>query len=165
MQNNYMQWYSVQDGGKLKIQASLEFVLILSAVSLLALSIASIYATKMNQAKYLVGLNLSPPSQNLSYTENFFNISAYAPFQTKVGSEYSIDYVGVCPKGYINIYLYSPSILFSKNKINISIENIFAGYVYFIPEQSGIGNISLSYNALCNGAIYNGTLVLSTYAT
>ncbi|MFP3289332.1 MAG: hypothetical protein RXO35_02790 [Candidatus Micrarchaeota archaeon] len=149
----------------MKIQTSLEFILILGAVSLLVLSVVSVYSNKISQAKTILGLNLTMPRENASYMQNLFNISAYVPLQTYVGSQYSLDYVILCPQGYANISIYAPNILLSKDKINKSIDNIFAGYVYFVPEQSGTENLILSYKALCNGAKYNGTLLLPTYAT
>jgi len=149
----------------LKVQTSLEFILILGAVSLLALSVVSVYSNRMGQAKTIIGLNLTMPRYNASYTQNIFNISAYAPLQTNVGLQYSLDYVIICPEGYVNISIYAPNMLLSEDKINRSINNIFAGYVYFVPVQSGTENLILSYNALCNGAKYNGTLLLPTYTT
>jgi len=149
----------------LKLQTSLEFILILGAVSLLALSVVSVYSNKMGQAKTIIGLNLTVPRENASYTQGIFNISAYAPLHTNVGLEYSLDYVIICPEGYANISIYAPNMLLSEDKINRSINNIFAGYIYFVPERSGSEDIRLSYNALCNGAKYNGTLLLPTYTT
>jgi len=149
----------------LKIQTSLEFILILGAVSLLVLSVVSVYSNKMSQAKAIIDLNLTMPRENASYAQNIFNISAYAPLYTNVGSQYSLDYVIVCPEGYANISIYAPNILLSEDKINRGINNIFAGYVYFVPEQSGTEDLRLSYNALCNGAKYNGTILLPTYTT
>jgi len=135
----------------LKLQTSLEFILILGAVSLLVLSVVSVYSNKMNQAKTIIGLNLTMPRENASYMQNLFNISAYVPLQTYVGSQYSLDYVIICPEGYVNMSIYASNILLSEDKINRSINNIFAGYVYFVPGQSGTENLILSYNALCDG--------------
>jgi hypothetical protein len=133
---------------------------IISMDLLVSLPLVMLLIVLLVSLTYMINLNNS-------YISLFSHeLYAYArPLQTYVGSQYSLDYVIVCPKGYANISIYAPNILLSKDKINRSINNIFAGYVYFVPEQSGTENLILSYNALCNGAKYNGTLLLPTYTT
>ncbi len=163
-----MQRAYLQNGDRLNLknQASLEFVLILGAISLLAFSTLSIFNAEFEKGKALLNLSLpEQPNLPLPITSNTFNFSAYVPFHTLLGNLYSLEYVTVCPNGSISISLNSDDAKLSARTVSAKVQNIFAGYVNFIPESYGFENITLFYNASCNSAHYSGQLELHTYAT
>ncbi len=162
MQDCDNQWNCLQDGDKLKIQASLEFMLILSAVSLVAFLALGIYASRASQGEKLLNLSLADVKFNAS-TGSRFNISFYMPFNTVVGNSYLLNYVVMCPNGSFVFDINSSNISFSKDRISSSIENIFAGYLYFVPKDAGENNAKIYYTASC-GKDYSGSYKLSTYS-
>ncbi|MGC8662445.1 MAG: hypothetical protein ACP5RT_01515 [Candidatus Micrarchaeia archaeon] len=148
----------------MKIQTSLEFLLIISAISLLLFLTLGIYASRTSQDIKLLNLGMNDLRSNTTL-DSFgqFNLSFFMPFNTVVGNSYTLDYVAICPNGLLKISLSSEDVSFSKDVVSGKIYNILTGYVYIIPKTAGENNVTISYNASC-GKSYYGSLELSTYA-
>ncbi len=149
----------------MRIQASLEFLLILSAISIVALGVISFYGHQMSYEKHLANLSLNIDNYSTKESEYGlgFSFSAYAPYKVELGGVYLLSFVATCQNGSIKVSFESSSAKVSQNQSSYNISGIVAGYVYFIPEESGFEKIELHYNASC-GKNYSGNYNITTYA-
>jgi hypothetical protein len=154
----------------MKIQASLEFLLILSAISLLALSVIIIYGSSIKP----ISAALSNSISNLNNTQRYVNNSyiqdpkviAYIPSNSTVGIYNSIDiaFYG-CKSGIANFNINSNSLRIENNKIsNMSIDNIGIENMQFITNLAGYNYADLNYSITCGEYSHSGHLNMSTFA-
>jgi hypothetical protein len=155
----------------MKIQASIEFLLILSAISILALATITIYTSRISVehsalASSINSLNTLPQSFNIADTANV-EVALYMPINSVVGSGNAavLAFYG-CSNGTANVYTYSEGLVFAENSINnLSISNIGIANIHFVPINPGINNATLKYNGICEGNSFNGILSTLTYST
>ncbi|MGC8710476.1 MAG: hypothetical protein ACP5RF_02605 [Candidatus Micrarchaeia archaeon] len=154
----------------MRIQASTEFLLILSAISILALAAITMYNGKLGaeHSELASSLSLSNTSSSVYNSANPSNIDviAYIPMNSVVGSENDavIAFYG-CGNGIGGMSIYSSNLAFSSNSINnMNISGIGIANIQFVPLMQGLDSATLKYNGICEGSEFNGTLDLLTYS-
>lgn len=152
----------------MKTQASLEFVLILSALSAIML-VALIYYGK-DSAVYAHSPGVYANTslfRGIPYLKtNNPGLLAYVNQTSKTGKKNLIGMILYgCPTGYANITITSnsSSILYGiLQKINFS--GTSSATDYFMPANAGIVDIKVQYSIYCPGQMASGTYDLSSFS-
>ena len=153
----------LRDGVEMmRAQTSIEFMLILSAVSILSLSAISLYTKGIS----LEHSTLS--SENFSYVTTQIvpiNDSADAPsfsfampLNSSVGKEEVAQALGYgCGSGSLNFSLSSSAILFNTTSMRGNFSGMYLSEIRFMPTRAGIDYASINYSIRCAGTKRNGT--------
>ncbi len=157
----------------MKIQTSIEFLLILSAISILSLGLVSAYKSNMSSDQYA----LNSVMQN-SNTISTFNSSSSGivqdpgifvnvPINSTIGMLNTMQVVLYgCINGTGSVRLSSGSVAFSQNDIEkIPLENLAVSSVVFDPTSAGPNQINVSYSITCTNAEKSGNNTFTTYST
>ncbi len=152
----------------MKTQTSLEFVLILSAISALMLSTLIYYGRDLalytNSEKASTNTSLLQGAPALKTTGA--GLLAYVNQTSTVGKENPIGLLLYgCQSGYANITFTSnaSSILYS-NLQKISFNDTYSMTDYFVPSNVGLVNLGIKYYISCSGESVNGTYLLSSFS-
>ncbi|MGC8623216.1 MAG: hypothetical protein ACP5TK_00915 [Candidatus Micrarchaeia archaeon] len=140
----------------MRMQASLEFLLILSGVSAMALFTIAYYSHSVAAENLSVGL---PQTKSYNSAVAYAgNVSIYAFILPNVtyGKEYQISIVGYgCNNGTAIVEASSNSSAFSANTAKLYINGVGAGAIWYEPVSYGYNRIMLSYSWKCGN--YTGT--------
>ncbi len=154
----------------MKIQTSLEFLIILGVVSALALVAVSEYAKNVlpqvgafENAKFNVSANGSYAWEAQgSKIEEYFLISP----ELSIGVPSYIQAVFYnCTNGSANFSAVSSSLEFPNNNAVLKVNGIGTASLQFIPLKAGPANVLVSFSARCEGNITKGTLLLESEIT
>lgn len=154
----------------MKIQASLEFILILSALSILSVSVVTLYGKAVFAQNKLLQESGNALAFNIPVLHNSTqstNPSAflYMPVNSTVGksSHLQITFFN-CSNGTAIVSLNSTSLLFANERMAVDIEGFGMASVPFTPMTSGKDTAIASYSVSCNGYEDTRTYPLSTFA-
>lgn len=154
----------------MRIQASLEFLLILSALSVLSLSVLALYSNSIKQTSSAFSNSISSPAQGIRQFGNATqepSVIAYLPSNSTVGEYSALDiaFYG-CNSGNGTAALYSNSIFFQgSGLVAASINPIGVSSVEFKPSLPGYDHAWIRYKETCGNTSSSGTSVLSTFAS
>ena len=147
----------------MKIQTSLEFLMIASAIGLLVLSSVIQYGGMVKNYKAMSAR--LPPNYSIAYTPTYYQrpyLYASMPMLSVSGysNRLAISAFG-CSNGTIDVRIRSSSIDFSYYNISQSFYNAIMYYDNF-SHLSSLSAANLSYSIGCAGQYYNGSVELST---
>ena len=147
----------------MKLQASLEVLIITGAIGLLILAATTQYAKVLGQEKATPDLSYSNYSipQNPAYFQRPYAIASIPAYSSPQGQNYlSIAAYG-CSNGTIKIAINSTGMVFSSGSLSSSFYNAGLWEDGFIPSL-GLDRASVAYSILCSAQHYNGTYELNT---
>lgn len=154
----------------MKIQASLEFVLITSAIAVISLSAITLYGKDMAVQRTLVGAitNITPPNYGPPQPAGAAadpQIAIYVPpnSTTYSGSNLQVTAYG-CAYGAANVTLSSSSVFFSNNRTSARVLGAAVLSMPFEPLLQGPNTIDIRYDFSCGNVTKSGSESLSTYA-
>ncbi|MGI0141852.1 MAG: hypothetical protein ACREBF_04370 [Candidatus Micrarchaeales archaeon] len=154
----------------MRVQTSLEFILILSIISILCLTMVVSYKNGISATTHSFNgvlaanpLQASNDTFQIRQIPNIFfsipsNSTTYKPSQLELTA------FG-CSNGTIDMHFFSPTIDFSQNSSQISVANLSFSEIYFTPLQSGYNRIQVSYNYSCDNNVRNSLINLTTYSS
>ena len=153
----------------MKIQSSLEFLLILSAIAALSLGILSLYGNTLavSRQAYDAFTNPNNIQNNLSSSAGEHpNLYAYVPLNstTLSGNPMFMETYG-CNNGKAELSLSSASVAFSNNSLSYNFTGATIKYLYFDPENSGQHLLNLDYNITCGKYSNSGSSEYNTYSS
>jgi hypothetical protein len=154
----------------MKVQASLEFILITSAIAVLSLSVISLYGKNLAVQRTLLGAisNATPQNYNQLPKANDTDnpqIAVYAPVNsTSYGSSNLQITAYGCTYGTVNLTLTSPSVFFANNEYSVKMFEVAVLSIPFEPLLQGPNAIDVRYDLSCGNATESGSESLSTYA-
>lgn len=153
----------------MRAQASLEFLLIASAIAALSLSVISLYGRNISQQRGLLDtiansvMQNAPPYNPASADDPQALI--YVPASSTIGKASSIQiaFYG-CAYGTASAALNSQSIAFVSNRSSSTISNIAMLAFPFTPMVPGTDSIRISYTIRCGNETRNVSASFLTYA-
>ncbi len=155
----------------LKLQTSLEFIIILACVSVLSLSAILLYGNlfsasrpvfrEINSTAFSFGSNALLPVPAVQRPE----VSAYMPLNATTNSDsmMQLDAYG-CSNGTVQYNISSGSIAFTDWNFSVPVHGISITNDTFEPLYSGEDGAVLHYSINCSGGSASGALSLETYA-
>ncbi|MEM3180957.1 MAG: hypothetical protein QXY86_01060 [Candidatus Micrarchaeaceae archaeon] len=152
----------------MRIQTSLEFMILLGVVASVALFAIGTYArTILPQYKQFGTVAYANASNNtlvLSAPQQKPGLAVQFPYYTEI---YKTAYVGAvfynCSNGTVKLSASSTSLFFPVNGTEVSLKGLGTASLPFVPMRTGANSAKLSYLIACRGTTYNGTENLSTY--
>ncbi len=154
---------------KIKTQSSLEFLLILSAISALSLAALSIYGKEVAYGKDAAslifnGINSSQINYSTTYPDNP-GVSIYVPINSSAYMKNRMQIIAYgCESGSASAHLSSTSMVFSENAISAKVNGISIIGDYFEPLSVGNGELNVSYAINCTNKNLTGSESFSTYS-
>ena len=153
----------------MKIQSSLEFLLILSAIAALSLGLLSMYSNTLSVSRQAYDAFINPNSiqNNLSsQSGDNPNLYAYVPLNSTALSENPMfmETYG-CTNGKAELSLSSASVAFSNNNFSYNFTGATIKYLYFNPENSGQHLLNIDYNITCGKYSNSGSSEYNTYSS
>ncbi len=153
------------------MQTSLEFLLILGALSALSLSVISLYGKTVFSQSSQISNSLSAVAShtNISYS-NMLNQQTDAYLSMPVnsilgqGSDLQIVVSG-CSSGTAEINVKSQSLFFAEKNATVEIKGIGVESLQFTPEMPGINEATVSLNITCGNYTMSKSYSLSTFST
>jgi len=154
----------------MRMQASLEFLIILSVISLLSLSTIVLYKGNLASSNQLLSKILSKNAlqgnASLSPSPTTPQVLIYLPQNSTLGKPNRMEIATFgCDNGSLSIAITSQSLYFPQNSMSFAVNGLSIVPLYFTPLLAGFGLINLSYNYGCNGAEQKRTLSLTTYSS
>jgi hypothetical protein len=153
------------------MQASLEFLLITSAIAALSLSVISLYGRNVAVQRGLLdaAANSINPSAEPQYQQAVADdpqVLIYVPPNSTVGkgSSVQITFYG-CAYGTASAALSSQSVSFARNGSSADMSDIAVLAFPFTPITPGPDSINVSYSVLCGNATMRNSRSFLTYAT
>lgn len=137
-----------------RAQTSIEFLLILSAVSLICLSMLVMYNGYVAPQGRAIGSLVQANSLHFQNESNLAiespEVSVYLPLNSTLDYDdrMQIMFYG-CSNGSASISLNSPSILFSINSFNVSFYGIYIQNLEFDPTEAGVNKVNINYQITC----------------
>ncbi|HVA82764.1 MAG TPA: hypothetical protein VNF06_01210 [Candidatus Aquilonibacter sp.] len=154
----------------MKLQSSLEFLLILGIVAGLAIGAVSFYNSTMPKSSNLINALTSPNLVNQS-TLSIQKTSPplflfYAPSNstTNMSDVLQIASIG-CQSGSLSINFSSSGTSFSKNALQMGLNGTSFNSIYFTPLTNGYHAISILYNYSCDNQSASAQSTLFTFAS
>lgn len=153
----------------MKLQASLEFLLILAIIGGLSLAMLTSYKSTLSKNQDLLSA-ISPNNslQNLtlnSQSPQNFGVAFYLPANSTLDKSNPIQIATFgCNSGTLSVFFNSSSITFAENKIDVQVSGIGLNAAYFTPEVQGYHQIDVNYNYSCGDLHKNAELNLTTYS-
>ena len=146
----------------MRAQTSIEFMLILSAVSILSLSAISLYTKGINvEHSAFASDNLSYITVQSSLSNESSNSPVFSfamPLNSSIGDEGTAQMLAYgCQFGSLNISLSSNTLLFNATEIRTNFSGLYLSELGFVPISVGIDHVSVRYSVNCKGSEYNGT--------
>ncbi|MDE1869901.1 MAG: hypothetical protein KGH71_02855 [Candidatus Micrarchaeota archaeon] len=154
----------------MKLQSSLEFLLVLGIVTGLAVSAVSVYNSTLSQSGHLINsltlLNFSNQSSLdlKKISRPLFLFYAPSNSTTNMSNILQIASIG-CSTGSLDISFSSPGITFSKNSLRMKINGTNFNTTYFTPESNGYHQINIFYNYTCDNQNASDLSQLFTFAS
>ncbi len=154
----------------MRLQASLEFIMILAVVSVLALSAVVMYRNLAGNGKSLLhGISemaVNTPNDTTPPQAERPGFSAYLPLNSLVGSDDLLQ-IGAfgCSNGSISYSLQSSTIAFSRQNASGMLDGIYTAALQFEPLSQGADTATMLYAIKCANDAVNGSLLLTTYAS
>ena len=139
---------------EIKVQSSLEFLLILSAISALSLAALSIYGKEVAYGKTAAsfiynGVNSLQSNYPANYVDNP-GVSVYVPIDSSAYIKNGMQVIAYgCRSGSVLVHLSSTSMVFSENAISGKVNGISIIMDYFEPLSVGIGELNVAYTINC----------------
>lgn len=153
----------------MRAQTSLEFLLVLSIVSVLGLSAVAFYAKGMSLNSEAVSTIATPPANstagNLTPAENP-QVSVYVPLNSTLFSENEavVDAYG-CSSGEMRIEPHSGTVAFPYANASANVSSIAIINLGFEPTEAGLNVIGINYSISCPGKNISSSGSFNTYAT
>ena len=152
-----------------KIQSSIEFLLIASAISILCFTATTFYAKNISVNFKTINTLLSIAGTN-NYTEmrpisNKPGFLTYFPMNSRVDNQSSVQmYVYGCSSGIANIRFISNSILFNADNVSIRFDGV--GFITNLLEPLIVGKnlANISYEIICNSSVLQTNRTYYTYS-
>lgn len=152
----------------MKMQASLEFLLILSALAALSVSVIALYSKSVvAQRRILESTNTSTLNSPLPSPTQPDNPKAavFLPVNSTEGRSSEVQIVAYgCASGLVKATLNSTSLYFANTTPTIRVEGIGTESVPFVPLSQGQDSVVASLNFSCGGTTNTKSYSLSTYA-
>lgn len=152
----------------MKSQSSLEFLLILSVISVLGLSVLVFYGKGIVLDKEALNGVQAPPitgnSDNLTPASDP-QIAIYIPLNSSLLSEsnFEIEIYG-CDEGTAAISLSSNTVVFSYSNVSAQVRNISIIGGEFEPVAEGLSSIKVDYSITCQNRSISSSRSFDTYA-
>ncbi len=154
----------------MKAQASLEFILITSAISVVSLSVISLYGQNLAVQRPLLNAisNATQPgyaqSLRIHVTDNP-QIAVYVPANSTTYASSNLQATAYgCTSGIVNVSLSSPSVFFPDHNYTAKMFDVAVLSIPFEPLSQGPNTIGVRYYIICGNLTYSGSENLSTYA-
>ncbi|MEM4064070.1 MAG: hypothetical protein QXR16_01210 [Candidatus Micrarchaeaceae archaeon] len=154
----------------MKLQTSLEFLLILGAIGTLAVSAIALYSNKVHYAQKLFGsalsgnspLNFSVPAMHSTGVY----VTLYMPLNTTLYQQSQL-YVAVygCANGSAEFHLASNSLAFASSNLYDAFNGIGMLSTEFEPIKPGTDTASINYSVSCGSYTEANAARLSTFST
>jgi hypothetical protein len=155
----------------MRIQASLEFVLIASALAVISLSVISVYGKDLAAQKTILAAVSNDTQGNYSVIgpQNDAavpQIAVYVPVNSTAysGSDLQVTSFG-CNHGAVNVTLNSTSVFFPRGTSSARISGVAVLSFPFEPLRQGLNAIDVRYVLSCGNATEKGAENFSTYAS
>lgn len=153
----------------MRAQTSLEFLLILSIVSVVGLSALVFYGKGMKLNSESLSAFQSQPSTpepgNIS-TVSDPELLIYIPINSTLLSNnvFQVDGYG-CADGRANLSLHSSTVQFSQENISFGINNVTMISGQFEPTSPGLNKVQVDYSVSCGSVNKSSSQTLATYAS
>ncbi|MDE1855733.1 MAG: hypothetical protein KGH49_00655, partial [Candidatus Micrarchaeota archaeon] len=152
----------------MRAQASLEFILVLSAISVLCLAMVAAYNGNASSLKQSFGnaLNTSnveaPAEPGIAQKPGVF---FYVPQNstTLKANKMQIAAMG-CQNGTMTAHFISPEVLFSQNSLKMSESGLNIASLYFTPLSQGYNQVEVLYNSTCGNDTKSYSSNFTTYS-
>lgn len=153
----------------MRIQTSLEFLLILSIVAILGFGVLLYYGKGIAANKQVLGsFDEQQANQSLGNLSMAADpqLSIYIPLNSTLlsGNIYELDVYG-CSNGTLEAFPSSGTVDFSSNAISAGFRNLAVLTEEFEPTKQGTNNIQLDYNLTCSGSAFSSSRSFETYAS
>ena len=153
----------------MRIQSSLEFLLLLSVIAVLCLSTLAFYGKGMAiQKEALNGIQVNSSiqyQQNLPPAEDP-QLSVYVPLNSTLLSDNEFEIIAYgCTGGNATLAFSSKTTAFSHNSISLQIRNITTAEVQFEPFSQGLDIIGINYSLACRNESLSSSKFFNTYAS
>ncbi|MDE1825072.1 MAG: hypothetical protein KGH61_03280 [Candidatus Micrarchaeota archaeon] len=153
----------------MKMQTSLEFIILLSAVSMLSLFVITSYKTSIIGNEKILGslLQNGTPSHNASAGAVAQNIlmDFYMPTSSYIGKPNNMQFaIFGCGNGNFSISFHSTSITIPDNSLQSNLSGLGLYSLYFTPMYSGYDTINASGMISCGNLTRKISSSLITYA-
>ena len=156
----------------MKIQTSIEFLLILSAISILSLGLVSAYKSSISSDQYAINSvmqnsnTISAVNSSTSPAQDpgvFVNV----PINSTTGMQNTMQVVLYgCMNGTGSVRLSSNNLVFSQNDMEkIPLVNLVISSIAFDPISTGLNQINVNYSIACGSVEKSGTGTFVTYST
>ncbi|MDE1827858.1 MAG: hypothetical protein KGH65_01720 [Candidatus Micrarchaeota archaeon] len=154
----------------MRIQASLEFLVILGAISLLSLTTVTLYKGSVGKSDQLIG-GIIPG--NSFESGNLLGPSAlnpqlliYLPENSTLNKPNRMEVAAFgCYNGTVSLSARAQSLYFPQNAIIFGVNGISTISLYFTPLSEGFGVVGINYTYACSGSLQNRSSVLTTYVS
>ncbi len=160
-------------GDKMRLQTSIEFIMIASAISLLALSAVTLYGKSIHsQDKFIGSLYANALNANALQQGNMLanpdnpQVLLYVPANSTVGrvGQITATFFG-CTSGTASLSANSTALEFSSPSASgIAVAGVGTGSISFTPESQGPATVSINYSYTCGMQHLSGTRRFNTYA-
>ncbi len=152
----------------MKLQTSLEFLLILSAVAALSLGVLSLYGKALSFNRQVSAAfdtaNLPVENTSLPYAADP-GIAINVPVNSIAMSSNPIMVEAYgCSNGIERVVMSSSNAVLSQKSILANFSGLELKYFYFDPENPGIHGINISYSITCNNSTISGNRSYLTYS-
>lgn len=155
----------------MKVQASLEFILITSAIAVLSLSAISMYGKNLGVQRTLLdaasnAMQPAPVQVPLPDIAADPQVAVYVPVNSTVYASSSLQATAYgCTYGTVNLTLSSPSVFFSRSSSSAKMFGAAVLSMAFEPLAQGPDTIGVRYDISCGNVTKSGYESLSTYAS
>ncbi len=153
----------------MRAQASLEFLLILSVIAILAAATVAMYGKAVRANKEAIGsLALKQTGDGTSSNLVLDNpkVSIYLPLNSTLfdSGRFLVDAYG-CANGSLSLSPYSKTVVFSGGEINARIRNVTMLSGVYEPVVPGLGKVLFNYSVSCQGRNFSSSDAIYTYSS
>ncbi|MDE1804315.1 MAG: hypothetical protein KGH59_00825 [Candidatus Micrarchaeota archaeon] len=152
----------------MKMQASVEFLLAASTISVLIVIMVSSYSQTIhsNQSKFnnFSSFNASTYGPQIIYPQNM-EVRVFVPQSAVLDNPNIMRLVAYGCNGSIRLNFISKSVLFSQDSLNSTLSGIEVFDIYFTPLNMGYNQISVNSTTTCNNIRRTINTTYSTYGT
>ncbi|MEM3236861.1 MAG: hypothetical protein QXT89_00920 [Candidatus Micrarchaeaceae archaeon] len=154
----------------MKIQTSLEFLLVLGAIGTLTVTVVGIYSSKMHYEQAIfsnVISNSSPTNLTISKMQaSKIYVIPYLPLNTTIYQQSQL-YIAVygCTNGTAEFHLSSNSMAFAASNLHSQLSGVGMLTTEFEPLKVGANIANINYSIECNNHTESNETSLSTFST
>ena len=155
----------------MRIQTSLEFLVLTAVVALLSLSVISYYLPIYRSESRIAGASYAvlDPGNSLNMEVAKFRIAPKTElFLDNVSYLGKLGYLQMLVEGCngsAELYAFSNSLVFLSNSSKLSIDGFGILSLPYMPASAGLANVQATYRLNCGNISYSNSSVLSTYVS